>query len=119
MNDEQFQRFMSEIRRIRICAVVLAAVAVVWFLCSVLGIPWQDHATFGPAIAVLFETQGDTDDNRMRSLGLVIYMTALIAQKRRSGGDDLLCALIEVSADGDRLTNRELVTLALSLLMAG
>ena len=38
MNDEQFQRFMSEIRRIRICAVVLAAVAVVWFLCSLLGI---------------------------------------------------------------------------------
>ena len=38
MNDEQFQRFMSEMRRIRICAVVLAAVAVVWFLCSLLGI---------------------------------------------------------------------------------
>jgi cytochrome P450 len=88
-------------------------------LCSVLGIPWQDHEMFGPAITVLFETQGDTDDNRMRSLGLVRYMTTLIAQKRRSGGDDLLCALIEVAQDGDRLTNRELVTLALSLLMAG
>ena len=88
-------------------------------LCSVLGIPSQDHEMFGPAITVLFETQGDTDDNRMRSLRLVRYMTALIAQKRRSGGDDLLCALIEVAEDGDRLTNREVVTLALSLLMAG
>jgi cytochrome P450 len=88
-------------------------------LCSVLGIPWQDHAMFGPAIAVLFETQGDAEDNRTRSLRLVRYMSALIAQKRRSGGGDLLCALIEVAEDGDRLTNRELVTLALSLLMAG
>jgi cytochrome P450 len=57
-------------------------------LCAVLGIPWQDHEMFGPAITVLFETQGDTADNRIRSLRLVRYMTALIAQKRSSGGDE-------------------------------
>ena len=50
---------------------------------------------------------------------LARYVTTLVARKRRTGGDDLICALITAQEGEDRLSNRELVTLALSLLMAG
>jgi cyclopropane-fatty-acyl-phospholipid synthase len=88
-------------------------------LCSVLGISWQDHDQFGSSISVLFEMQGDVDENKARALRLARYMTTLVTQKRRAGGDDLICALLRGTGDEDRLSNRELVTLALSLLMAG
>jgi cytochrome P450 len=97
----------------------LAAPLPLRVLCSVLGIPWQDHGQFGPAISVLFDMQGDAEESRARSLRLARYMTTLVARKRREGGDDLICALMTGTPDGDRLSNRELVTLALSLLMAG
>ena len=97
----------------------LAAPLPLRVLCSVLGIPWQDHDQFGSSVSVLFEMQGDTEENRARSLRLARYMAALVGRKRRAGGDDLICALIAEGEGGDRLTNHELIMLALSLLMAG
>lgn len=97
----------------------LAAPLPLRVLCSVLGIPWQDHDQFGSGISVLFEMQGDADENKARALRLARYMATLVARKRREGGDDLICALIAQQEGEDRLSNRELVTLALSLLMAG
>ena len=63
--------------------------------------------------------QGDSAENKARALRLARYMATLVARKRRAGGDDLICALIAQQEGDDRLSNRELVTLALSLLMAG
>jgi len=97
----------------------LAAPLPLRVLCSVLGIPWQDHDQFGSGISVLFEMQGDADENKARALRLARYMATLVARKRREGGDDLICALIAGQDGEDRLSNRELVTLALSILMAG
>ena len=88
-------------------------------LCRVLGIPWQDHDQFASGISVLFEMQGDAEENKARALRLARYVATLVARKRREGGDDLICALIKGQEGEDRLSNRELVTLALSLLMAG
>ena len=97
----------------------LAAPLPLRVLCSVLGIPWQDHDQFGSSVSVLFEMQGDTEENKARALRLARYMAALVGRKRRAGGDDLICALIAEGEGEDRLSNHELITLALSLLMAG
>jgi pimeloyl-[acyl-carrier protein] synthase len=50
---------------------------------------------------------------------LAAYLGGLLEQRRRTPGDDLLSALVAVEADGDRITPKETVELAMLLLIAG
>src|SRR5207302_3579570 len=43
----------------------------------------------------------------------------LLARRRQSPGDDLVSTLIAVEADGDRLSDVELVNLVLNVLIGG
>jgi cytochrome P450 len=89
-------------------------------ICHILGVPWADREIFGSWVNLLFRVEGTTVDSRQHSVGLARYMTQLIAQKRREPSDDLIGHLIRSSGrEGQEITNRELVTLCLSLLMAG
>jgi cytochrome P450 len=89
-------------------------------LCRLLGVPPSDREIFGSWVNVLFRWEGDVADSRQASVGLARYMMRLVANKRREPADDLISQLIRSSAQkGDKITNRELVTLCLSLLMAG
>jgi cytochrome P450 len=90
-------------------------------LCHLLGVPVADREIFGSWVNVLFRLEGDSTDNRQHSVALVRYMTQLIAAKRRAPADDLISDLIRSSQHRESagLTNRELVNLCLSLLMAG
>lgn len=89
-------------------------------LCRLLGVPQSDRQVFGKWVNVLFRWQGDAAETRQASVGLARYMVRLVADKRREPADDLISQLIRSSAQkGDKITNRELVTLCLSLLMAG
>src|SRR3984885_144129 len=47
------------------------------------------------------------------------YLTGLIAQRRRSAGDDLVSALVSVADDGDVLSEEELIATCILLLVAG
>jgi cytochrome P450 len=86
-------------------------------ICHVLGIPPADRKIFGSWVNVLFRLEGHAVENRRHGVALARYMTELIAEKRRRPGNDLISHLIESSGAG--ITNRELITLCLSLLMAG
>lgn len=89
-------------------------------MCRLLGVPPGDRDTFGSWVNVLFRLEGDAADNRQHSVGLARYMMRLVADKRREPADDLISQLIRSSErEGSKVTNRELVTLCLSLLMAG
>jgi cytochrome P450 len=90
-------------------------------LCHLLGVPSADREVFGSWVNVLFRLEGDRADSRQHSVGLVRYMMRLIADKRREPTDDLISALIRSSGrrKSGEITNRELVNLCLSLLMAG
>ncbi|MEU3572031.1 cytochrome P450 [Kitasatospora sp. NPDC036755] len=88
-------------------------------LCRMLGIPLTDYAQFQTWVPVLFDLAGDGADSRTSAFRITHYMTKLVGLKRREPADDLLTALVQATDEGGRLTNRELVTLALSLLMAG
>lgn len=50
---------------------------------------------------------------------LADYVTALVAERRRSPGDDMISALIEAQDDGDRLNGDELTAMVEALLLAG
>ena len=89
-------------------------------LCRLLGVPPSDREIFGSWVNVLFRWEGDAADSRQAGVGLARYMMRLVADKRREPADDLISHLSRSSArKGDKITNRELVTLCLSLLMAG
>lgn len=88
-------------------------------LCHLLGVPPEDREIFGSWVNVLFRLEDNGADSRPQSIALVRYMTRVIAAKRRQPGNDLISSLI-TSADGQgSATNHEIVTLCLSLLMAG
>jgi cytochrome P450 len=91
-------------------------------LCHVLGVPESDRQVFGKWVNVLFRwmpSENYTDvGGRPESVSLARYMVQLVAAKRKEPGPDLISELIK-SAGQQGITNRELVTQCLSLLMAG
>jgi cytochrome P450 len=86
---------------------------------ELLGIPPGDQSRWRSSATGL--AGGDPARVTAEARQLITYMTEAIA-RRRSGrhvADDLLTALVRVSDDGDRLTEAELVSVALSVLLAG
>jgi cytochrome P450 len=96
-------------------------------ICSLLGVPEGDEATFtgwSRALArsldptVLHSAEVDAAVADAES-GLAAYLEDLLAVRRTRPRDDLLSALLDVEADGDRISLDEVVDLALLLLVAG
>jgi cytochrome P450 len=88
-------------------------------LCHILGVPEDDRDVFGSWVNVLFRLNHNGSEGRQHSVSLVRYMMQLIASKRQEPGADLISELIRSAEQKSNVTDRELVTLCLSLLMAG
>ncbi|MEU2147184.1 MULTISPECIES: cytochrome P450 family protein [Streptomyces albovinaceus subgroup] len=88
-------------------------------ICELLGVPDIDRDAFrvlSNGIVTPTPEQRDADPAGAMSA----YLVDLIADKRRSPGDDLLSALIRTTdEDGDSLSSAELVGMAFLLLVAG
>ncbi|WP_030773928.1 cytochrome P450 [Streptomyces sp. NRRL F-2664] len=98
---------------------VLAAPLPLAVLCSLLGIPPEDAARFRDWVEVLFDISASTPQEKARRrLELIDYMADLIDRKRRRPQDDLLTSMIAAHEQGD-LSMGELLTMGLTLLMAG
>ncbi|SDL30607.1 cytochrome P450 family protein [Nonomuraea jiangxiensis] len=85
---------------------------------ELLGVPAADRETWRSWAAGL----GDPDLDRVAegARGLVGYMAGLIADKRAAPADDLLSGLVRVlEEDGDRLSDEELISMSISILVAG
>jgi cytochrome P450 len=96
-------------------------------ICSLLGVPEADEATFtrwsrglarslDPSVLRSAEVDAAIADAES---GLAAYLEDLLAVRRTKPRDDLLSALLDVEADGDRISPDEVVDLALLLLVAG
>jgi pimeloyl-[acyl-carrier protein] synthase len=96
-------------------------------ICSLLGVPETDEATFtrwsrglarslDPSVLRSAEVDAAIADAES---GLAAYLEDLLAVRRTRPADDLLSALLDVEADGDRISPDEVVDLALLLLVAG
>ncbi len=92
---------------------------------EMLGVPETDRPPFRALVRDLvgiFEMQPSAEQMAAADsaqLAIRAYFLKLIAEKRRQPGDDLLSQLTLAEADGDRLTDDELVTLASLLFGAG
>jgi cytochrome P450 len=90
-------------------------------ICDLLGVPEAERMRFRSIASRVVSIISPMD----AILGLptlwmlVRYLRSLIAKRRRTGGDDLLAALIRAEEAGDRLSEDELLAMAWLLLLAG
>ncbi|MFD4482448.1 cytochrome P450 [Streptomyces sp. NPDC058471] len=96
----------------------LAVPLPVSVICELLGVPEADRADVRRWSAELFAA-GEPDVIDAASHALAEYMTGLIAAKRLEPGSSLLDRLISARDGGDQLSEEELVSLAVLLLVAG
>jgi cytochrome P450 len=105
----------------------MAELLPVAVIAELLGVPEADRPLLRPwsnAIVKMYEYGRTTEVEEAAERAaaeFVAYLRELAAERRRSpGGDDLLTHLVTVrDADGDRLTEDELVTTCVLLLNAG
>ena len=95
-------------------------------IAELLGVPAADRPLLRPwsnAIVKMYEygrTRQIEDDAETAAAEFVAYLRELAAERRQAPGEDLLTHLVTVrDADGDRLTEDELVTTCILLLNAG
>jgi cytochrome P450 len=89
-------------------------------ICELLGVSELDQGKFrGWSNALMSNQDIDMDEMMTAALAMAEYFAGLIALKRAEPADDLMTALIAARDEGDRLSEDELVTLCMTLLVAG
>lgn len=96
----------------------LAVPLPVIVICELLGVPERDRPDIQRWSGELFAA-GKPDVIDVASHSMADYMTGLIAAKRLDPGDALLDRLISARDGDDHLSEEELVSLAVLLLVAG
>ncbi|MEV6102285.1 cytochrome P450 [Nocardia sp. NPDC051981] len=98
----------------------LALPVPVTVICEMLGVPPQDQHRFRDFSDAIMSTTAVPDEERVAALAAVAeYLTEQIAERRAHPSDDLLGALVAARDNDDRLSEDELITLGLTLLVAG
>ncbi|RZT85837.1 cytochrome P450 [Pseudonocardia sediminis] len=93
-------------------------------ICEMLGVPLEGRDTFrAGADAALSTSDVPVERRRQAFTDLYAYIASLIAERRERPedfGDDLLAALITArDTDGDKLSEPEMVSLGVAILIAG
>ena len=93
-------------------------------ICELLGAPKEDWRQFSAWATDIFRifNQNLAEDLPLieaADAALEAYLVDLITERRGAPKDDLLSALIAIEEAGDRLSNDELVSMAVAVLMAG
>lgn len=87
-------------------------------MCELLGLPEGDRESFRQWTQD-YNSTGAPEVVAAAAQSITAYISGLIADKRRTLGDDLLSALIEARDVDDRLSGEELVAMVFLLLSAG
>lgn len=89
-------------------------------ICELLGVPVEDRDRFRVWTDQVMAMSGEDADAVERARDLLNgYLAELIAERRENPTDDLLGELVMARDEGDRLTESELVTFGVTLLVAG
>ncbi len=99
----------------------LALPLPITIITDLLGIPYEDRERFRAWADTFMTTRGFSVEELINAhIAITGYLGELIAQRRAEPTDDLLGGLVAArDEDGDRMTEGELVSLALALLVAG
>jgi cytochrome P450 len=99
-------------------------------ICRLLGVPIEDEPKFShasgllaaaldPFLTLTGETSDLFDEQMKAGMWLRDYLAALIEERRRRPGEDLMSGLIAVEESGDQLTEDEIIATCNLLLIAG
>lgn len=89
-------------------------------ICELLGVPEEDRDTFRRWADAAVSTSSATPVQEQDSfVNLAGYLGGLIAQRRAYAGTDLLTGLVQARDKEDRLSESELIVLAMTVLVAG
>jgi cytochrome P450 len=89
-------------------------------ICEMLGTPIEDRKQFGRWTKVLVSSTAYSHQELSRAVDEIHeYLEGLVARRRCSRHDDLLGDLVTARDEGDRLSEEELITFGVTLLVAG
>ncbi len=90
-------------------------------IAELLGIPREDHATFRRWSDHMVEAGGGNfgPETGVVIAELVDYVTRVTHERRRQPREDLITRLVEAELDGERLSDAEIGSFCLTLLVAG
>ncbi|MEU0439737.1 MULTISPECIES: cytochrome P450 [unclassified Streptomyces] len=92
----------------------------VMVICELLGVPFEDRDKFrGWSDAFVSLTSHSPQEVAAQRRSMIDYLAALIRDKRENPGEDLMSALVAVHDEEGRLTEHELITMGITLLVAG
>ena len=123
--DELVDRMMDSGRETVDVVEELAYPLPVRVICEMLGVPVQDRelfhrwsadlvVTLDPVMSVDVLERGDR-----AALAFADYFTRLLSERRSHPREDLLTAMIQAEDEGQRLTELELLSMCILLLVAG
>ncbi|WP_411120412.1 cytochrome P450 family protein [Streptomyces sp. x-19] len=87
-------------------------------ICDLLGVPPEDRGVFTDWSNALLSS-ADAAETAQAGQKMFAFLGALLAEKRARPADDLLSGLVQVRDEEDRLSEEELISMALLLLVAG
>lgn len=94
-------------------------------ICNMLGLPSSEHARFfawGETLISALDrvrTVAVARSMHLATAELSAYLSAVVTERRRHPGDDLVSDLVEAADQGDRLSDDEIVSTITLLLIAG
>ncbi|HEY4456206.1 MAG TPA: cytochrome P450 [Pseudonocardiaceae bacterium] len=88
-------------------------------ICHLLGVPYADHEFFQQQSREMLDTTSDPAQALRAGKELAVYLYKLIKAKEAEPGDDLLSRLIDARLRTGELTDREVTSMAILLLVAG
>ena len=86
---------------------------------GILGVPGDQIPMFRGWVDTLMDFGSPADDKAHAIENLMQYIRGLIAERRAGHADDLLAIMVRARDDDDRLSEDELVNVALTLFLAG
>jgi cytochrome P450 len=88
-------------------------------ICDLFGMPEKDRENFRKWSGTLTGAGQDPEEVADASKKMTEYANALIDARRADPGDDMVSELLRVGADGDRLTQGEIVGMVFIVVTAG
>jgi cytochrome P450 len=91
-------------------------------IAEMLGIPMADRDKFrdwSQAAVSFTPADRDNPETTGKMIEFITYLRQLVAEKRANPGDDLLSGLVLAEAEGDKLSEDELLSMMFLLIVAG
>ncbi|MFI0822566.1 cytochrome P450 [Streptomyces sp. NPDC021098] len=92
----------------------------VMVICELLGVPFEDRDRFRTwSDAFVSLTSHTEEESAAQRASMIAYLKELIDRKREERPDDLIGALVAAHDEDGKLTEQELITMCIILLVAG